>query len=77
MTALIAIRVLAVGIMAESLALQAAPGNKTMRVYSSRMEMLFIRLDVNRDGRLDASEVRDAVLEPSTGTPEQSFLPPA
>ena len=39
-------------------ALQAAPGDKTMRVYSTRMETLFIRLDVNRDGRLDASEVR-------------------
>ena len=39
-------------------ALQAAPGDKTMRVYSTRMETLFIRLDVNRDGRLDASEVQ-------------------
>ena len=59
MTALIAIRVLGpVGIGAESLATQAAPGNKTMRVYSARMETLFIRLDVNRDGRLDASEVQ-------------------
>ena len=29
-----------------------------MRVYSTRMETLFIRLDVNRDGRLDASEVK-------------------
>ena len=40
------------------MALQAAPGDKTMRVYSTRMETLFIRLDVNRDGRLDASEVQ-------------------
>jgi len=29
-----------------------------MRVYSTRMESLFIRLDVNGDGRLDASEVQ-------------------
>ena len=59
MTALIAIRVLGpLALWLSPLALQAAPGNKTMRVYSSRMEMLFIRLDVNRDGRLDASEVR-------------------
>ena len=40
------------------MALQAAPGDKTIRVYSTRMETLFIRLDVNRDGRLDASEVQ-------------------
>ena len=59
MTALIAIRVLGpLALWLSPLALQAAPGNKTMRVYSSRMEMLFIRLDVNRDGRLDASEVQ-------------------
>ena len=37
--------------------MQAAPGDKTIRLYSTRMEILFIRLDVNRDGRLDASEV--------------------
>ena len=41
-----------------SMALQAAPADKTMRVYSTRMEILFIRLDVNGDGRLDASEVQ-------------------
>ena len=41
-----------------SMALQAAPADKTMRVYSTRMERLFIRLDVNGDGRLDASEVQ-------------------
>ena len=29
-----------------------------MHVYSTRMETLFIRLDVNGDGRLDASEVQ-------------------
>ena len=40
------------------LALQAAPGSKPMRAYSARMETLFIRLDLNRDGRLDASEVQ-------------------
>ena len=59
MTALTAIRVLGPLALALSpLALQAAPGNKTMRVYSARMETLFIRLDVNSDGRLDASEVQ-------------------
>ena len=40
------------------LALQAGPGNNTMRVHSARMETLFIRLDVNSDGRLDASELQ-------------------
>ena len=40
------------------MALQAAPGDKTMRVYSTRMKTLFIRLDVDGDGRLDASEVQ-------------------
>ena len=41
-----------------SMALLAAPGDKTIRVYSTRMETLFICLDVNGDGRLDASEVQ-------------------
>ena len=59
MTALTAIRVLLpLAMLLSPLALQAAPGHKTMRVYSARMETLFIRLDVNRDGRLDASEVQ-------------------
>ena len=59
MTALIVIRVLGPLALALSpLAMHAAPGHKTMRVYSARMETLFIRLDVNRDGRLDASEVQ-------------------
>ena len=59
MTSLNVIRVLGpVALALSSMALQAAPGNKTMRVYSSRMETLFIRLDVNGDGRLDASEVQ-------------------
>ena len=59
MTALIAIRVLGpLALVLSPLALQAGPGNKTMRVYSARMETLFIRLDLNRDGRLDASEVQ-------------------
>ena len=58
MTALTAIRELGpLALVLSPLAMQAAPGNKTMRVYSARMETLFIRLDVNRDGRLDASEV--------------------
>ena len=74
MTALIVIRVLGPLALALSpLAIHAAPGHKTMRVYSARMETLFIRLDVNRDGRLDASEVRDAVAEPAVETPEQPF----
>ena len=59
MTALTAIRLLGpLALLLSPLALQAAPGHKTMRVYSARMETLFIRLDVNRDGRLDASEVQ-------------------
>ena len=59
MTAPNAIRVLGLLALALSpLALQAGPGNKSMRVYSARMETLFIRLDLNRDGRLDASEVQ-------------------
>ena len=59
MTALTAIRELGpLALVLSPLAMQAAPGNKTMRVYSARMETLFIRLDLNRDGRLDASEVQ-------------------
>ena len=59
MTAPFAIRVLGpLALAATPLALQAAPGDQPLRVYSARMETLFIRLDVNRDGRLDASEVQ-------------------
>ena len=59
MIAFTAIRVLMpLALAVIPLALHAAPANKTMRVYSARMETLFIRLDVNRDGRLDASEVQ-------------------
>ena len=59
MTAPIVIRVLGpLALALSSMALQAAPGDKTMRVYSTRMETLFIRLDVNGDGRLDSSEVQ-------------------
>ena len=59
MTALTAIRLLGPLVLAFTpLGLQAAPGNNTMRVYGARLETLFIRLDVNRDGRLDASEVQ-------------------
>ena len=59
MTSLNVIRVLGpLALALSSMALQAAPGDKTMRVYSTRLETLFIRLDVNGDGRLDASEVK-------------------
>ena len=59
MTASNVIRVLGpLALALSSMTLQAAPGDKTMRVYSTRMETLFIRLDVNGDGRLDASEVQ-------------------
>ena len=59
MTAPNALRVLGpLALVLSPMASQAAPGDKTMRVYSTRMETLFIRLDVNRDGRLDASEVK-------------------
>ena len=59
MIAFTAIRVLMpLALAVIPLALHAAPANKTMRVYSARMETLFIRLDINRDGRLDASEVQ-------------------
>ena len=58
MTAPNALRVLGpLALVLSPMALLAAPGDKTMRAYSTRMETLFIRLDVNRDGRLDASEV--------------------
>ena len=51
MTAPIVIRVLGpLALVLSSMALQVAPGDKTMRVYSTRMETLFIRLDVNGDG---------------------------
>ena len=59
MNAPIAIRVLCPLALALSpMVLQAAPVDKTIHVYSARMETLFIRLDVNGDGRLDASEVQ-------------------
>ena len=59
MNAPIAIRVFGPLALAMSpMVLQAAPGDKTIHVYSARMETLFIRLDVNGDGRLDASEVQ-------------------
>ena len=35
----------------------AGPSGQVMRVYNNRMEEMFIRLDVNRDGRLDAGEL--------------------
>ena len=63
--------VLAVGRVAQSVALsasvlaflatiseQAWSNQQPMRVYNSRMEMLFIRLDSNKDGRLDAGELK-------------------
>ena len=59
MTALNVIRVLGpLALALSSLALQAAPADKTIRVHSTRIETLFIRLDVNGDGRLYASEVQ-------------------
>ena len=59
MTALNVIRVLGpLALALSSMALQAAPGDKTMRVNSTRMKTLFIRVDINEDGRLDASEVQ-------------------
>ena len=41
-----------------SMALQVAASDKSIGVYSTRMETLFIRLDVNGDGRLDALELQ-------------------
>ena len=78
MTALNVIRVLGpLALALSSMALQAAPGDKTMRVYSTRMETLFIRLDINGDGRLDASEVQGSTcVEPCAQAAEQSFLSP-
>ena len=65
MTAPKAIRVLGPLALALSpMALQAAPGDKTMRVYSTRMETLFIRLDVNRDGRFLSWPIRQLLLIP-------------
>ena len=59
MTAPNVIRVLGhLALALSSMTLQAVAGDKTMHVYSTRMETLFIRLDVNGDGRLDASEVQ-------------------
>ena len=59
MTALNVIRVLGpLALALSSLALQAAPADKTIRLHSTGIETLFIRLDVNGDGRLYASEVQ-------------------
>ena len=60
MTAPNALRVLGpLALVLSPMALQAAPGDKTMRVYSTRMETLFIRLDVNRDCLLYTSDAAD------------------
>ena len=57
MTSLNVIRVLsACGIGAEFDGVAGRPGRQNHD--STRMETLFIRLDVNGDGRLDASEVQ-------------------
>ena len=59
MTALNVIRVLGpLALALSSLALQAATADKTILVHSTGIETLFIRLDVNGDGRLYASEVQ-------------------
>jgi len=36
----------------------AQPSGQTMQVYSTRMEALFVKLDANRDGRLDPGELQ-------------------
>ena len=36
----------------------AAPGSQSVRHYNKRMEVLFRRLDVNGDGRLDRQELK-------------------
>ena len=78
MTVPIVIRVLGpLALALSSMALQAAPGDKTMRVYSTRMETLFIRLDINGDGRLDASEVQGRrALSRVLKRQNKSFLSP-
>ena len=39
-------------------AVTASPGRESMRDYSQRMEALFLRLDVDGDGRLNRQEVK-------------------
>ena len=38
---------------------QAGPQGQPMRVYNDRMEALFVSLDANSDGKLDAGELKD------------------
>ena len=47
---------LAVGLALYPTAVSAAPDG--VRAYGRRMEALFVRMDVNRDGRLELHEVR-------------------
>jgi len=44
------------GLMIPSVAAEAAPDG--VKAYGRRMEALFVRMDVNRDGRLELEEVR-------------------
>ena len=37
---------------------EAGPQGQTMRVYNDRMEALFVSLDANSDGKLDAGELK-------------------
>ena len=66
----------AIALMLSPLAGEAAPGDQPVRAYSYRMETLFIRLDTNRDGRLDARELegRRALIRRLKRQTNRSYL---
>ena len=41
----------------------AAPGTQSVRHYNKRMEVLFRRLDVNGDGRIDFKVITDTRVQ--------------
>ena len=50
--------VLALSILSTAASAMAQSNGQPMQVYSTRMEALFVKLDANRDGRLDQGELK-------------------
>ena len=49
---------LALSILSTASSAMAQSNGQPMQVYSTRMQALFVRLDANRDGRLDPGELQ-------------------
>ena len=54
--------VLALSILSTAASAMAQSNGQPMQVYSTRMEALFVKLDANRDGRLDPAELERRLL---------------